>query len=80
MGIQNGENVSETCNPDEVQGFGMLQFSVPEGTVVSIIEVLSPHTLVLSWAVSHTQTTKVAGKIGLVGAWYAALREELSHR
>ncbi len=48
MGIQNGENVSETCNPDEVQGFGMLQFSVPEGTVVSIIEVLSPHTLVLS--------------------------------
>lgn len=61
--------------------FGDLGCSpLPEGTVVSIILVLVLLTLVLSWAVSHTQPTQVGGETGLVGAWHTALREEPSHR
>lgn len=56
------------------------QFLVPEGTVVSIVQVFSLLAFVLPWAVSHTQITQVTRETGLVGAWYAALLEETSHR
>lgn len=64
----------ETCDPDEVEGF-----LVPEGTVVSIIQVFSLLTLVLSCAVSHTQTTQAVRETRLLGSWYTALLEEPSH-
>lgn len=52
---------------------------LPEGSVVSIVSVFSLLTLVLSCVVSHTQTTQVLGKPGLVGSWHTALLEEVSH-
>lgn len=78
MEIQNRENTSQTCNPDD--GLVCCSFIVPEGTVVSIIQVFSLLTFVLSRAVSHTQTAQAAREPGLVGTWHTALLEELSHR
>lgn len=52
---------------------------LPEGSVVAIVSVFSLLTLVLSRTVSHTQTTQVLGKPGLVGSWHTALLEEVSH-
>lgn len=57
-----------------------VQFTVPEGTIISIEQVLSLLTSVLPGAVANTQAAQVAGVTGLVGTGRAALPEELPHR
>lgn len=59
---------------------GVSEFhTVPEGTVISIIQVFSFLTFVVSYGISHTFTTQAGRKTRLIGTWYTTLLEELSN-
>lgn len=83
MGVKSGPFSSrrETYNPDEGQCFGdVFPGLVPEGTIVSIVQVFPLVTLVLPRVVSDAQATQVVGETRLIGTWHTALLEETSHR
>ena len=59
---------------------GVVVLRVPEGSVVSVIQVLPLFTYVLPCLVSHTQAAQVRREAWLIGTRYTALLKETPHR